>query len=69
VYIERHLFLDISSAGTFFEPLVTLKTGKNSLFKSGGTAIVIHEGPDDYQSDPAGNAGKRVACGVIKKVR
>lgn len=30
-----------------------------------GTAIVIHEGPDDYKTDPAGAAGPRIACGVI----
>ncbi|NPA41034.1 MAG: superoxide dismutase family protein [Aquificae bacterium] len=47
--------------------LVTLKKGKkNSLFKEGGTAIVIHRKGDDYKSDPAGNAGPRIACGVIR---
>lgn len=46
---------------------VTLKKGeKNSLFQEGGTSIVIHEKADDYRSDPAGEAGKRIACGVIK---
>ncbi|QVK19127.1 superoxide dismutase family protein [Mycoplasmatota bacterium] len=29
-------------------------------------SIIIHENPDDYQSQPAGNAGKRIACGIIK---
>jgi len=47
-------------------PNVTLKAGAaNSLFKDGGTAIMIHGGADDYKSDPAGNAGPRIACGVI----
>jgi Cu-Zn family superoxide dismutase len=46
---------------------VTLKPGKNSLFQSGGTSLVIHAGPDDYLTDPAGNAGARIACGVITK--
>jgi Cu-Zn family superoxide dismutase len=32
-----------------------------------GTAIVMHEGPDDYSSDPAGAAGSRIACGVINE--
>ena len=32
-----------------------------------GTAIVIHQGPDDYVSNPAGDAGPRIACGVISK--
>lgn len=46
---------------------ITLEKGKaNSVFQSGGTAIVIHAGPDDYKSDPAGNAGDRIACGVIQ---
>jgi Cu-Zn family superoxide dismutase len=46
-------------------PLVTLKPGKNSLFQPGGTSLVIHEKPDDYVTDPAGDAGPRIACGVI----
>lgn len=48
--------------------LVTLKPGeKNSLFQPGGTSLVIHTGPDDNMSDPAGNAGSRIACGVITR--
>lgn len=35
------------------------------LFDEDGTAIVIHAGPDDYSTDPAGAAGPRVACGVL----
>jgi Cu-Zn family superoxide dismutase len=46
---------------------VTLGPGKNSLFHPGGTALVIHEKADDLTSDPAGNAGARVACGVIER--
>jgi Cu-Zn family superoxide dismutase len=45
---------------------ITLEKGKpNSVFHAGGTAIVIHADKDDYKSDPAGNAGARIACGVI----
>ena len=44
---------------------VTLGAGENSLFHSGGTALVIHEKADDNKTDPAGNAGARIACGVI----
>jgi superoxide dismutase, Cu-Zn family len=46
---------------------VTLGEGANSLFHEGGTALVIHEKADDYKTDPAGNAGSRIACGVIQK--
>ena len=42
------------------------KTEKNSLFTGDGTSIVIHEKADDNKSDPAGNAGARIACGAIK---
>ena len=45
---------------------MTLEKGKpNSLFHEGGTAIVIHANPDDHLTDPAGNSGDRIACGVI----
>lgn len=47
-------------------PNVTLGPGVGSLFKEGGTAMMIHEGQDDHMSDPAGAAGKRIACGVIE---
>ena len=46
---------------------VTLGTGANSLFANGGTALMVHAAPDDMKSDPAGNAGARIACGVITK--
>jgi superoxide dismutase, Cu-Zn family len=46
---------------------VTLGDGANSLFHEGGTALVIHEKADDYKTDPTGNAGNRLACGVIEK--
>lgn len=47
--------------------LLTLEKGKpNSLLKSEGTALVIHEKADDYKTDPSGNSGARIACGVIR---
>jgi Cu-Zn family superoxide dismutase len=45
---------------------VTLAQGTNSVFANGGTSIVIHAKPDDMKTDPAGNAGDRIACGVIR---
>jgi Cu-Zn family superoxide dismutase len=46
---------------------VNLGDNSHSLFSNGGTAIVIHAKADDYKTDPAGNAGDRIACGVIAK--
>lgn len=46
---------------------VTLGDDSHSLFSNGGTALVIHAKADDMKSDPAGNAGDRIACGVITK--
>jgi Cu-Zn family superoxide dismutase len=63
--------LNVASDGTastvWLAKGVTLKQGQpNSLRKQGGTAIVIHELPDDGKTDPAGNSGARIACGVIR---
>ena len=37
-----------------------------ALFDEDGSAIVVHESADDYMTDPSGNAGARLACGVIE---
>jgi len=47
-------------------PLVNLGNDNHSVFSNGGTALVIHAKPDDMKTDPAGNAGDRIACGIIK---
>ncbi len=46
---------------------VTLGSDSHSLYSNGGTAIVVHAKPDDQKTDPAGNAGDRIACGAITK--
>ncbi|MFS0673291.1 superoxide dismutase family protein [Ornithinibacillus sp. 179-J 7C1 HS] len=51
---------------TVVADMVTLQKGKdNSLLREGGTSLMIHSNPDDYKSQPSGNAGDRIACGVI----
>lgn len=52
-----------------YSPLIALKAGKDrpALLDSDSSALVIHAHPDDYQSQPIGGAGDRVACAVIKQ--
>ena len=38
------------------------------IFDGDGTSVIIHADPDDYRTDPSGNAGKRLACGVLRRV-
>src|SRR6266478_8837715 len=52
---------------TLMDPRVNMGDGDHSVFTGGGTALVIHANADDMKSDPAGNAGARIACGVIVK--
>jgi Cu-Zn family superoxide dismutase len=56
-----------SAKASLVAPNVALGGGPNSVFHQGGSAIVIHAKEDDYKSDPAGNSGTRIACGVIQK--
>ena len=48
----------------YFTDAVTMGEGDSSLFDADGSSIVIHAGPDDYHTDPAGDAGDRIACAV-----
>jgi superoxide dismutase, Cu-Zn family len=64
--------IEISSDGSLETEIlnarVTLKEGKdNSLLRAGGTALVVHALPDDNKTDPSGEAGPPIACGVITR--
>jgi Cu-Zn family superoxide dismutase len=50
-----------------FNGNVSLQDGEGMLLDDDGSAIVIHAKADDYKSQPSGDAGDRIACGVIEK--
>ena len=55
-----------TAEATFKVDSLSLQPGAaNSLFSNGGTSIMVHEKADDMKTDPSGNAGNRIACGVI----
>lgn len=54
-----------SFAVEHFNPRITLTGDMNPLIDEDGSAIIVHSQPDDYESQPGGDAGDRVACGVI----
>jgi Cu-Zn family superoxide dismutase len=64
-FANVHVGEDSALALEIFTDAVTMGDGETSLFDADGSAIVMHQGPDDYHSDPAGDAGPRIACAVI----
>lgn len=58
---------DGTGKASFTTDRVSLTEGSTSLFDEDGSAIVIHAAADDQTSQPAGNAGARIACGVVKR--
>lgn len=56
-----------TATATLTDARVNLGTDSYSLFTNGGTSLVIHAKADDMNTDPSGNSGDRIACGVIAR--
>lgn len=56
-----------TAKGSVVNKNVSMGADANSVFANGGTAIVIHAAADDMKTDPSGNAGDCIACGVVTK--
>jgi Cu-Zn family superoxide dismutase len=63
------LTIDSYRKGTFLagDSRITLSPGPKSLLDADGTSVVLHALPDDQRTDPSGNSGARIACGVLVK--
>lgn len=64
--------IHVPASGSLDIEVLTLTESLNSeqgLMAGDSGAIVIHQGADDYHTDPAGTAGPRIACGVIEPPR
>jgi Cu-Zn family superoxide dismutase len=56
-----------TAKGSIVNKNVSMTSDANSVFAGGGTAIVVHAAADDMKTDPSGNAGDPIACGVVTK--
>ena len=63
VYVAENGVLKVE----FFTDRVSLEGGAHPLLDGDGTAVIVHSDPDDYASQPSGDAGDRIACGVVRR--
>lgn len=59
--------LHIPADGTLQQEVLNPNLTLAAMLDGDGSAVILHAKADDYKSDPAGNAGDRVACGVVEK--
>ena len=62
-----NLLIGANGSGTGTEVVPGGRGALSAIFDGDGTAVVIHADPDDYRTDPTGNAGDRIACGVLRR--
>jgi Cu-Zn family superoxide dismutase len=62
-----NLWIEADGSGDYdvTTDLINLGEGDRNIFDEDGSSFILHQQPDDYQTDPAGNSGDRLACGVI----
>ena len=65
--VDQKAALDKRVEGYLEDVRVTLRDGPVSLFDADGSALVIHAAEDDQRTDPAGNVGPRLVCGVVRR--
>ena len=54
--------------GDFGKAYMKVLTGRFRVEEVIGRTVIVHDGPDDFHTQPAGNAGRKIACGVIRRV-
>jgi Cu-Zn family superoxide dismutase len=63
-----NIAIDAKGAGSLATQLRGTRSAiEAAIFDADGTAIVLHAAPDDYRTDPTGNSGARIACGVLER--
>jgi superoxide dismutase, Cu-Zn family len=59
--------LHVPASGELTVEYFVVGVSLDDLFDDDGTSFVVHDGADDYVTDPAGDAGARIACGVVSR--
>ena len=59
---------DGTARADFYTTCVAVQDGEPALLDADGSAVIIHENPDDHMTPPVGGAGGRIACGIIERV-